>query len=310
MKNKLSIVIPLFNEEKSIPLLFKSLNKVQNELPKSTEIILVDDGSTDSTLKLIETNQDNLQIKTISFSRNFGHQAALLAGLHESTGDFVVTIDGDSQHPFELIPEMLSKHHLGYDVVLTERIDVNRFTPKSLLSHFFYHILNKLSGTKIPFNSSDFRSMSREALNALLLLQEKRKFLRGMVSWIGFRTITLQYQVAERKFGTSKYSLSKMLLLAIHGITSFSVAPLYAAGIFSLIFFTLAFLYGCYVVYVRLILGYAVEGWTSVILVQLIIGGVSSLFLGLLGVYLAAIYEELKSRPIYIKRSTKNVNKN
>ena len=186
MKNKLSIVIPLFNEEKSIPLLFKSLNKVQNELPKSTEIILVDDGSTDSTLKLIETNQDNLQIKTISFSRNFGHQAALLAGLHESTGDFVVTIDGDSQHPFELIPEMLSKHHLGYDVVLTERIDVNRFTPKSLLSHFFYHILNKLSGTKIPFNSSDFRSMSREALNALLLLQEKRKFLRGMVSWIGF----------------------------------------------------------------------------------------------------------------------------
>ncbi len=305
MRAVLSVVIPLYNEAENIPRLFQVLNQLVNKLPKRTELIFVDDGSKDETLKLLRQKKIKYPKMIIELSRNFGHQAALLAGLEQATGQYIVTMDGDLQHPPSLIPEMLRAHKEGIDIVLTRRIDTTN-TPffKRATAALFYFFINFLSDTTISVNASDFRSMNRAAVTALLQLPEKRKFLRGMVEWIGFRTLTLPFVVGERHHGQSKYNVLKMSRLAFYAVTSFSTLPLYLSGFFSVVLFILAGMYGMYVLYVRIVIGIAVTGWASVLLVLLIVGAVTSLSLGLIGVYLEDIYDEVKRRPSYVIRQT------
>jgi dolichol-phosphate mannosyltransferase len=306
MKLRLSLVIPLFNEESTVPLLVRELNAIAKKLPKPTEIIFVDDGSKDRTVQKLQKSRLKYKKKIIELSRNFGHQAALYAGMEEATGQYVVTLDGDLQHPPALIPEMLRLHKSGYDIVLTKRVD-NKFVPKykQITAKFFYTLMNRMSNTVLPMNSSDFRSMNQRALRALLSIPEHRKFLRGMVSWIGFRSIIVPFEVGERVAGKSKYSWMKMFQLAFYGITSFSVFPLYFASIFSVGLFSLAFLYALYVLYIKFVIGDVVSGWASVLFVLLTLGGCISLFLGIIGFYVAAIYDEVKQRPVYIIKEKK-----
>ena len=301
-KNQLiSLVIPVYNEEKALPLLFKSLVNIRKTLPEQVEIVFIDDGSTDQTANLIKKSKLSFKIKLIQLSRNFGHQAALLAGLRNAKGNYIVSLDGDLQHPPELLSKMLKLHQQGYEVVLTKRIDgqITNFS-KKITAQLFYKFINLLSDTTIEANSSDFRSLSRKALEALLALPENRKFLRGMVQWIGFETVIIPFQVKQRVAGKSKYNLYKMLRLAIHGLASFSARPLFLAGFFSIFLFLMAIFYAFYVIYVRFYGSGIVEGWASVLFVTLVIGGFLSLFVGLLGVYIAAIYDEVKNRPEYI----------
>ena len=296
----LSIVIPLFNEAPMIPLLFKRLNDLKRKLPAATECIFVDDGSTDGTSEKLGQLPLRFSAQIITLSRNFGHQAALLAGLQSATGQYVVTMDGDLQHPPELIPELMALHKQGYDVVLTKRLAGSEGADKSLTAKWFYWLINLLSHTKIQENASDFRSLNQTALKALLALPEQRKFLRGMVQWIGFKSVIVPYTPAKRVKGKSKYSVTKMLSLALHGLTSFSTRPLYLSGFFSVLLFVLAGIYACYVLYVRFFGSGVISGWASVLFMTLVIGGFLSLFIGLIGVYVAAIYDEVKKRPNFI----------
>jgi len=296
----LSIVIPVFNEQEAITELFSALAKLEKSFPTDIEVILVDDGSTDHTLEKIKSLDLPYKKQTISLSRNFGHQAALVAGLEASSGEIVVTMDGDLQHPPALIPEMLKQHAEGVDIVFTRRIDTNAISlEKKMTSGMFYSLINRFSGTKIERNGSDFRSLNRKALTALLSMPEKRKFLRGMVSWIGFKTIVLPFTVQERAAGKSKYTLFKMMRLALSGITSFSTFPLYLSAFFGAGLFIAAVIYALYVLYIRFFAGGIVQGWASVLFVLLIVGGFLSLFIGVIGLYVAAIYDEVKNRPIY-----------
>lgn len=302
--SRVSLVIPLFNEEEGIALLAKSLAEIAPRLPQTTEIIFVNDGSSDETLQQIKKTNWPWSVSILEFSRNFGHQAALLAGMQAAKGDKVVTLDGDLQHPPALIPEMLELSET-YDIVLTQRLDIRHKTGylKSLTSELFYWVVNQLSETPVLVNGSDFRLLNRVALDHLLAMPEHRKFLRGMVNWIGFKSIVIPFEVGTRARGESKYSLQKMLQLAFHGVTSFSVLPLYFSGFFSVMLFMAAFFYAMYVLYVRFVIQAAVSGWASVLFVLLVLGGFITLFLGLLGFYLAAIYEEVKQRPMYIVKA-------
>jgi polyisoprenyl-phosphate glycosyltransferase len=297
-----TIVIPLYNEEATLDLLFAAVSEVTATLPK-IDVIFVDDGSTDSTAEKL-TNAP-FPATILSLSRNFGHQAALLAGLEAAKGDIIITMDGDLQHPLSLIPKMLEAHKNGVDIVLTQRIDEDSISlAKKETASLFYRLLNAISSQKILPNGSDFRSMNRKALDALLQMPEKRKFLRGMVQWVGFTQIILPFQTQQRQNGESKYTWFKMLQLALFGITSFSTAPLYFSAFFGFGLFAAAFLYALYVIYIKLFSAAAVEGWASVLFVLLLVGGFLSLFLGLIGLYIAAIYDEVKNRPNYIVANT------
>ncbi len=294
----ITIVIPLYNEEKAIPSLIAALSGLSASLQK-LDVIFVDDGSTDGTAEKLANAPFPTTI--LSLSRNFGHQAALLAGLEAAKGEIIITMDGDLQHPLSMIPKMLEAHSNGADIVLTQRIDEDSvgFLKKET-SSLFYKVANSLSSQKILKNGSDFRSLNRKALDALLQMPEKRKFLRGMVQWVGFTQIILPFQTEQRQAGESKYTWFKMLQLALFGITSFSTVPLYLSAFFGFGLFAAAFLYALYVIYIKLFSAYAVEGWASVLFVQLLVGGFLSLFLGLIGLYIAAIYDEVKNRPSYI----------
>ena len=295
---ELSLVFPLYNEESIVPFLFKSLREHKKYFPANTEIIFVDDGSTDNTVKKLKKLTLPFSYKIISLSRNFGHQSSLLAGLQESKGKYVITLDADLQHPLKLIPEMLKLHNEGYEVVLTQRIDEETIDKsKQFFTKLFYKLINIFSDIKILENGSDFRSLNRKALRALLSLPEQRKFLRGMVQWIGYKTIIIPFQAEKRVGGKSKYNFSKMINLALNGLTSSSTKPLYLSGIFSIILFILALIYATYVLYVHFWGIGIVDGWASVLFAVLIIGGFLSLSLGLIGVYVAAIYDETKIRP-------------
>lgn len=297
----LSIVFPIYNEEKSLPHLVKTLKAVKKLLPSATEVIFVNDGSTDQSSQILRAIRIPYNKKVIVFSRNFGHQAALLAGLEKSSGEYVVTLDADLQHPIGLIPQMIKYHQKGIDIVLTQRVSGKETTYiKKQSSALFYNVLNSLSTQKFSHSSSDFRSLNRRALNSLLAMPEKRKFLRGMVQWIGFTVVVLPFTVKPRIEGESKYTSAKMIKLALEGITSFSTLPLYLSALFGGVLFVCALLYATYVVYIKFFQGSAIQGWASVLFVQLVIGGFLSIFLGVIGIYIAAVYDEVKNRPNFI----------
>lgn len=306
---QLSIVVPLFNEQETVAHFAREVTKVSKLLPKDTELILVNDGSSDKTAEEISSVDWPFPTSVISFSRNFGHQSALLAGMSKAKGKAVVTLDSDLQHPPKLIPKLFALYKKGFDVVLTQRIDNPKAVPflKRFTSTLFYHLINSVSETHIPVSTSDFRLLSRRSLDVLLSMPENRKFLRGMVHWIGFETVIVPFEVEKRVAGESKYSVSKMMQLAFMGVTSFSVMPLYFSGVFSVGLFLLAFAYTVYVFYIKFTSNQAVSGWASMLIVLLILGGFLSLFLGLIGFYLAAIYMEVKNRPAYIINEIRSI---
>jgi dolichol-phosphate mannosyltransferase len=301
----LSVVVPLFNEADNVEELLRRIERVIAGLPVAPaayEVILVDDGSRDATLeKLRGAAYADAHLRVISLSRNFGHQIAATAGLDAARGDAVILMDGDLQDPPELIEEFLAKFREGYDVVYAtrrRRAGESRF--KLFTAALFYRLIRRLTHVSIPVDTGDFRLMSRRVVVALRDSRERHRFIRGLVSWVGFRQTGIEYDRAERHSGESKYPVSKMLKFAIDGITAFSEIPLRLATWFGFVVSVLAFLVGVYEVALRIFTGYNLPGYTSTIIAILFLGGVQLITIGILGEYVGRIYDEIKGRPLYL----------
>ncbi|MBT8187544.1 MAG: glycosyltransferase family 2 protein [Croceitalea sp.] len=308
--NKLSIVVPCFNEEENIDALYSEMSNVLSTLKIPYEVIMVDDGSKDNTFHLIEKLAViNSNVQGICLSRNFGHQIALLAGLQASTGDAVVTMDGDLQHPPSVIPQLIEKYEEGYDIVNTRRIDdesTSLFKRKT--SKWFYKLINKLSDVQVEPFGADFRLMSRETVDAFLTIKEQDRFTRGLISWIGFKQTVVPFQANARYAGSTSYTLTKMIRLAVNGITSMSSKPLRASLWLGLIFFVTGLVYAFFIL-LNYFKGINVQGWTSILITILILGGIQLLIMSIIGEYVAKIFNESKARPLYlVKKKTASKN--
>jgi dolichol-phosphate mannosyltransferase len=300
----LSIVIPLYNEAGNIDELLRRVVSVVRNLPEPPtdfEIICVDDGSRDATReRLLVAARIDPHLRVLSLSRNFGHQIAATAGLDAARGDAVVLMDGDLQDPPELIGAFLEKYRAGYDVVYATRRRRNgesRF--KIITAAAFYRIVRRLTNVSIPVDTGDFRLMSRRVVDALRQTRERHRFLRGLVSWVGYNQIGVEYDRDARFSGETKYPFSKMLKFAIDGITAFSEIPLRFASYLGFVTSSFAFLYAVVILILK-ILGYNEPGYTSTILTVLFLGGVQLIGIGILGEYVGRIYDEIKARPLYL----------
>lgn len=301
----LSVVVPLFNEADNVDELLRRIRNVIAGLsvaPAAYEVILVDDGSRDATLeKLLAAAHDDPHLRVISLSRNFGHQIAATAGLDAARGDAVVLMDGDLQDPPELIDAFLEKFREGYDVVYAtrkRRRGESRF--KLFTAALFYRIIRRLTNVSIPVDTGDFRLMSKRVVAALRDSRERHRFIRGLVSWVGYKQTGIEYERAERHSGSSKYPFSKMLRFAIDGITAFSEIPLRLATWFGFVVSAIAFVVGLYEVGLRVFTGYNLPGYTSTIFAILFLGGVQLITVGILGEYVGRVYDEIKGRPLYL----------
>lgn len=296
----LSIVVPVFNEAANLEVLYSALIEVLVGTKLAYEVIFIDDGSSDKTFEVVRNlHKKDAHIKGFSFSRNFGHQVALFAGLAQAKGDIVISMDGDMQHPPSLIPDLLAKYEEGYDIVNTRRIDAEGTGLfKRLSSRWYYGMLNALSDVPIEPAAADFRLMNRKAVDALNSLPETHRFTRGLVGWMGFKQAIIPYQAAERHAGASKYTFFKMLRFGLDGIVSFSVKPLRIAFYTGVLVSIAALVYAIYAV-IQHYLGATVEGWTSILVSVLFIGGVTLLSLGVIGEYIARIFNEVRRRPMY-----------
>jgi dolichol-phosphate mannosyltransferase len=294
----LSIIIPVFNEEENIELLYHELTAI---IKTGDELIFVDDGSTDNTFAEIRRlSQNDGRLKCISFSRNFGHQNALMAGMHHASGDHIIIMDGDLQHPPSLIPKMIEGLNNGYDVINTKRVQTeNAGSFKRSTGKIFYKLINSISDTRIEPNVADFKAFNRKVLNSILQFSERDLFLRGIFSWIGFKTMTIPFNAPARRFGKTKYSFGKMLLLALKGTTSFSFKPLRIAFVAGCIISIAAFAFAVFA-FVEYYKGNTVPGWASLIIGIMFLGGTQLLAIGLLGEYIASLFTESKKRPLYL----------
>jgi glycosyltransferase involved in cell wall biosynthesis len=297
----LSVVVPIYNEEQTLPELHRRLAEVLSELGDH-EIVLVDDGSTDASWLLMKRlSKSNRSIRLLRLSRNFGHQAAITAGLDTASGDAVVIMDGDLQDPPELIPELLQQWRAGFDVVYAVRDSrAGEARWRLVAIGLFYKLLRRIAGGNIPENVGDFRLLSRPVVEALRAMPERTRFLRGMTNWVGFNQTGVRYERDARFAGKSNYPPGKLLRLALDGITSFSTVPMQLAAWlgFALVGFCLIVLVWTF--YTRLFTDQAPQGWTSLLAVVLLLGGVQLLSLGIIGQYIARIFEETKQRPIYL----------
>jgi len=301
MSQLLSILVPVYNEEKNIIPLIEKIKEVMKG-GISFEILFIDDGSQDGTLGMIkEARKSAKNIYFLSFSRNFGHQNALKAGFDNCRGDAVISLDGDGQHPPELIPKMLRLWEKGAQIVYTERKD-SKDTGffKKWMSSLFYRLMSFVSDIDFQSGTADFRLLDRQVVEALRKFSEKDLFYRGIVSWAGFHKVKLVYRAEERLYGVSKYSLKKMCHLALNGITGFSVFPLRIAAITGFGFAGLSFLYGIYAIFVHFFTGQAVSGWASTMAGIYFLGGIQLITLGLIGEYVGKIFMEVKKRPHYL----------
>lgn len=294
----LSIIIPVYNEAENInPLYSELLHYCGNDY----EIIFVDDGSSDTTFSLIEelSKKDN-HCKCISLSRNFGHQNALMAGMENASGDIIVIMDGDLQHPPSLIPQMVDKINSGFDMVITKRkttADIGFI--KKITAAVFYKFINTISDVKMEPNVADFKAFNRKILNSVLKFKERELFLRGIFSWIGYKTTTIEFDAPSRQFGKTKYSFIKMLRLALKATTSFSFKPLRIALMIGTVISLAAFSFGIFAL-VSYYNGNTIPGWASLIIAVMFLGGTQLLAIGLLGEYIASLFTETKQRPLYI----------
>jgi polyisoprenyl-phosphate glycosyltransferase len=298
----LSVVVPVFNEEESIPLFYDRMTKVLSTMDGfEYEIVFIDDGSHDSSFEqLSRLSARDPRVGVLRFSRNFGHQIAITAGLDEVRGDCVVVIDSDLQDPPEVVPEMVDQWRNGFDVVYGVRSERQGETAMKLMTaSLFYRMLGRLTNLQIPANVGDFRLMSRRVVDQLKLLREKDRFVRGLVSWVGFRQTGVTYSREARRAGVTKYPLAKMMKFAFDGTTSFSTAPLKLATWTGYIAALLAVLY-LLSVFVQRAMGITVEGWATIMVAMLFLGSVQLICLGILGEYLGRIFNEVKPRPMYV----------
>jgi polyisoprenyl-phosphate glycosyltransferase len=300
----ISIIVPVFNEEENLPELYRRISGVMKRVELPFELVFVDDGSTDRSLNLIvEFSDKDKNVKVVQLSRNFGHQVAILAGIDHAHGEAVIMMDGDLQHPPELIEKLIGKWREGNDIVYTCRDETQGIGLfKNLTSYCFYRLVNCLSEVNITPGAADFRLLDRSVVESLRSFGERSIFLRGMISWIGYRQAAIQYSAAARYGGESKYSFLRMLRFATEGIISFSTIPLYISALLGIIISSCSFIYAGMVIYVRLFTDRAVEGWTSVMVALLFLGGIHLLTLGIQGLYLGQVYREVKGRPRYLVR--------
>jgi len=303
---RVDIVIPLFNEAGVVEKTHACMRAVVDELPYDFHFLYVDDGSSDGTPgSLAALSRSDPRVEALLLSRNFGHQAALSAGLEHAQGDVVITMDGDGQHPAAMIPQMLELIRQGYDIVQTQRMDAAEPASfKKWTSGSFYRLINAISGTQILPGAADFRALSRQAVEALKAMPEYHRFLRGMVAWIGYPTVILPYLPAERISGKSKYSFAKMFRLAMDAIFSFSLVPLYIGLTLGGSLLCLALVEMIYVLsfWVTGRTSNLAPGWSSLMFVILIVGGMLMVLLGFIGVYIGYIFQEVKRRPIYLTK--------
>lgn len=304
---KISLVVPCYNEEEVIKLFYKEVSKVEKTMPKvSFEIIFVNDGSVDHTLDLMRELSSNKNVRYISFSRNFGKESAMYAGLKEATGDYVAIMDADLQDPPSLLKEMYEILQTGdYDSVATRRVS-RKGEPviRSFFARTYYKIINKISKTEIVDGARDFRLMSRQMVNSVLELTEYNRFSKGIFSWVGYRTKWLEYENIERAAGTTKWSFFKLFLYSLESIVAFSTVPLAIASVMGILFCIIAFLIIILIVVKTLILGDPTSGWPSMACIMFLIGGSQLLCTGIIGQYLAKTYLEVKQRPLYIIQET------
>lgn len=304
---RLSIVVPAYNEAEVIPELYRRVVDAVEGLPCEKELIVVNDGSTDGTEAAISELCDGQQlpVRSISLSRNFGHQMALLAGLDHAAGDLVIEMDADLQHPPELIPDLVAKWQEGYDVVFTVREeDEGRIgIKKRITSWLFYRCFNNLARLDLPANGADFRLMDGEVVRQFVGLREIERFERGLIRWLGFRQIGIPFSAPPRFAGVTKYSFRKMMMFALDGLLSFSVTPLRLATFLGLTVSFCAFAYAFYAIGIRILTSTAVPGWTSTLVSVLILSGAQLVSIGVLGEYVGRSYMETKGRPPYVVRS-------
>jgi glycosyltransferase involved in cell wall biosynthesis len=306
-----SVVIPVFNEEAVIQETYQRLKQVMNRTGDAYELLFVNDGSRDNTAMIIQgICKKDERVKLINFSRNFGHQIAITAGMDYASGNAVVVIDADLQDPPELILEMIAKWKEGYDVVYAKRTQRKGETFfKKQTAHLFYRILQASTDIAIPVDTGDFRLMDRKVCDEMSRLTEKNRFVRGLVSWVGFRQTAVEYVRDERVAGETKYPLKKMLKLSLDGITSFSIKPLKLASYLGVVFCTSGLVYMLVVLCLKLFTDAAVAGWNVIAIIQLIFSGFILIILGVVGEYIGRIYDESKGRPLYIVRDCQGMKK-
>ena len=304
MEKLVSIVVPVFNESGNLKPLLKKLYEIFSDEYRY-EVIFVDDGSTDDTMEqLRKISVQDKRVFYVSFSRNFGHQNALKAGLDKATGDCVISLDGDLQHPPLLIPEMLAFWEQDYDIVYTRRCEDKRLSSmKRITSAWYGRILKLLSGMPIEQGVADFRLLDRKVVDVLLLFREPDIFFRGVIYWTGFRKTAIDYRPEPRFSGQTKYSTAKMLQLAMQGITSFSVKPLYVSVFLGILFILVSLIYAIFVIW-SVAAGRSVAGWASTIISIVFMGGINLFMLGIIGIYISKIFIQTKYRPAYIIRET------
>lgn len=310
-ENILSLVVPCYNEEESIPLFYQETQRIYTEsletLGLVLEYVFVDDGSSDGTLntvkRLAETDE---RVHYVSFSRNFGKEAGIYAGLEVASGDYVAVMDADLQDPPALLPQMVAALEEGYDCIATRRKNRKGEPPvRSFFARLFYRLINKMSSTQIIDGTRDFRLMKRMVVDAILSDKEYNRFSKGIFSWVGFRTKWIEYENVERCAGKTKWSFWKLFLYSVDGILAYTTVPLALVSVMGIILCLIAFIALCFVVIRALIFGDPVAGWPSMISIIIFLGGIQLFCLGLIGLYISKIYLETKKRPLYIVRERK-----
>lgn len=300
----ISVVLPVFNEEENIPAVAAEVRTQLESLAKPFELIFIDDGSTDGSLNVLgELSRQDPRVKAVRLSRNFGHQVAISAGLDFAAGDAVIVMDADLQHPPEVIPELVMHWEAGYDVVYTIREGQSHAGLfKRSTAAVFYRLLNRMCDVNIDIdaNTPDFRLLDRRVVDVLTRLPERARFVRGLVRWVGFHQKAVPFTARSRVRGTTKFPLSRMLRFSLDGMTAFSTLPLRFASYLGGFAALSGIPYAVWAVYKRLLTDEAVEGWASVVVAVLILGGVQLLCLGIIGEYLGRVFEEVKGRPLYI----------
>lgn len=303
-KEKLSLVVPAYNEEEALPIFYREARKVEEQLPQvEIEYLFVDDGSVDGTMDVIRRlHEEDSRVHYVSFSRNFGKEAAIYAGLENAAGDYVAILDADLQDPPALLPEMLRiVTEEGYDCVGSRRVSRKGEPPiRSWFARMFYRIMNRISSADVVDGARDFQLMNRKVVSAILSMKEYNRFSKGIFGWVGFKKKWLEYENIERAAGETKWSFWKLLLYALDGIVAFSTMPLVIASVMGILFCVLAFAAIIFIIIRTLVFGDPTSGWPSMVCIIMLVSGVQLLCIGILGQYMAKTYLETKRRPLYL----------
>lgn len=307
-EKKLTMVVPAYNEEEALPIFYAEASRVEKELPGvEIEYLFIDDGSSDGTLEVLrDLHKKDARVRYVSFSRNFGKEAAIYAGLQNAAGDYVAILDADLQDPPALLPEMLRViEEEGYDCVGSRRVTRKGEPPiRSFFARMFYRIMNKISSADIVDGARDFQLMNRKVVKAILSMGEYNRFSKGIFGWVGFRKKWLEYENIERSAGETKWSFWKLFLYALDGIVAFSTAPLVIASVMGMVFCLVAFVAIIFIIVRTLIFGDPTSGWPSMVCIIIFIAGIQLLCMGILGQYMAKTYLETKKRPLYLVEET------